>query len=296
MTRRILLIVAALLFAAPAFATVDVNALQNDPNKKVVSIVYNCTAGEDVRAFALDVSVDNSTTITGISSFFSGEGAGYGIFPGSFRDNIDAADPNWVDPAYTPVAPTGDPGAQAGLGTSAVTIELGSLYVAPNAPPASGTLCKLALSTASSDCNMTLTANATRGNIVLEDATEAADNLPLVRKLLFDCYTGTDIAGWTTMGKPACWCASYHCYGDADLKTSGAPFNYRIFTGDMGKITSNWKRKITDTALDPCADVDHKSSGAPFNYRVFTGDMGKVTSNWKKKDSNFTALCGPGLW
>jgi len=186
MTRRILVIVAALVFATPALAVVDFNAVQ-DANLKVVSITYS---GEVVRAMALDITVDSNTTIAAISSYKTGESTaaskGYGIFPGRFRDYVDAANPNWADPNYTPVAPAGDPDARGGIGTNGVTIELGSLYVGePNKPATSGTLCKLLLSTSSTSCNMTIAANATRGRVVKEDANEASTNLTLVKNLVF---------------------------------------------------------------------------------------------------------------
>jgi hypothetical protein len=30
--------------------------------------------------------------------------------------------------------------------------------------------------------------------------------------------------------------------------------------------------------------MDHKSSGFPYNYRVFTGDLNILIMYWKKKD------------
>jgi hypothetical protein len=35
-----------------------------------------------------------------------------------------------------------------------------------------------------------------------------------------------------------------------------------------------------------CADFDHKSSGTPFNYRVYNNDLSKVTTNWMKLNSS----------
>jgi len=100
--RRFMLIVAALVFASPVMAvTIDAVKVGSD-----VAITY--TGGTGVRAFALDVTVDNDATITGVSGFYSGEGAGYGIFPGNFRDIIVPTAPNWAEPNYTPVAPAGD--------------------------------------------------------------------------------------------------------------------------------------------------------------------------------------------
>jgi len=69
------------------------------------------------------------------------------------------------------------------------------------------------------------------------------------------------------------------------------PFNYRIYTGDLNSIINNWKKKITDLTLNPCADVDHKDSGAPFKYRVYTADLNKIIGNWKKKNAALPGDC-----
>src|SRR6266849_7500051 len=56
----------------------------------VAWLKYQCTAGEVVRAFALDVTVDQGL-IFGVSDFFVGVSTtgsqGYGVFPASFRDH-----------------------------------------------------------------------------------------------------------------------------------------------------------------------------------------------------------------
>jgi hypothetical protein len=96
---------------------------------------------------------------------------------------------------------------------------------------------------------------------------------------------------WLALGKPDCWCWPYQCDGDADGKTSGFPLNFRIFTGDLRIIVNNWKKKIIDPSLDPCADIDHKDSGFPLRYRVFTADLAKIVSNWKKKDVTLPGNC-----
>jgi hypothetical protein len=80
--------------------------------------------------------------------------------------------------------------------------------------------------------------------------------------------------------------------GDADGATSGFPYNYRVFTGDLNKLIACWKLKMGDPGLDPCADMDHKSSGFPYNYRVFTGDLNILIANWKKKDADL-GIPGP---
>jgi hypothetical protein len=49
---------------------------------------------------------------------------------------------------------------------------------------------------------------------------------------------------------------------------------------------------MVDAGLNHCADIDHKSSGAPFQYRIYTADLNKVVANWKKKDAAFPGNCG----
>jgi hypothetical protein len=91
---------------------------------------------------------------------------------------------------------------------------------------------------------------------------------------------------WFELGRPDCWCTPYQCDGDADGINSGVPFYYRVYTGDMALIIANWKKKMGDPTLNPCADIDHISSGAPYYYRVYTGDIGKIIENWKKYDKD----------
>ena len=55
--RNILLVIAMLVIAMPALATVSVTA--TDKGSGVVEVRYNCSASERVRSFALDISVDS---------------------------------------------------------------------------------------------------------------------------------------------------------------------------------------------------------------------------------------------
>jgi hypothetical protein len=147
--------------------------------------------------------------------------------------------------------------------------------------------------------------NAIRGNIVMEDAAEKVPVQACIDLVVIppDCFpsTFTTYADWVTYGKPKCWCnkaidptatGNYQCEGDADGITSGAPFQYRIYTQDLNAVVNNWKKKMGAAGLNPCADIDHKSSGPPFQYRIYTNDLNKVVSNWKKKDAAFPGNCG----
>src|SRR5579859_3681003 len=113
------------------YAAVHVNVVDTNG---VAWIEYRCDAGEVVRAFALDVSVDRGEII-GVSNFFSGVSTsvaqGYGIFPASFRDHVtvtSGTNANWSAPGYSPVAVPADApaGTLPGLGSSGVTLEFGA--------------------------------------------------------------------------------------------------------------------------------------------------------------------------
>jgi hypothetical protein len=158
------------LLADSAQATV--NVFVTDSNGKA-AIQYECTAGEVVRSFALNVSVDQGQII-GVSNYFRGPctvGAqGYGIFPAAFRDHITVSsgtNANWDVVGYTPLAVVADDAdTLAGLNSSGVTLELGALWDTTNpatVPPASGMLCVLEISQAA---QVTVTTNAVRNGVV----------------------------------------------------------------------------------------------------------------------------------
>jgi hypothetical protein len=178
---------------------------------------------------------------------------------------------------------------------------MGSLYDT-NAPAKSGPLCTVTVSAGTT--KLCVTGNAIRGNIVMEDAAE----VPVVEAcytFITDCFpsTFTTYADWVTYGKPKCWCnkladpaatGDYQCDGDADGINSGTPFYYRVYMGDINQIIANWRKKMGDAALNPCADIDHISSGAPFNYRVYMGDINRIIASWRKKDAGTGTTALPG--
>jgi len=201
MKQRILLIVAMLLIAAPAFATVKIDVTQgtgNDVNKLTVSYDCNGSPVEQVRAFALTFalgSAGNSMVFSraepnqdqnDVNDFFRGEcnetNRGYGIFPGQFKNRIDPGNPNWRDVYYTPIAPPNDVDAcSTGLGMRTIIAELGTLYVDDNTPASSGTLFTVRVTDPNHKVTDTLhvSANTVRGGVVLNSGATATDtNLP----------------------------------------------------------------------------------------------------------------------
>jgi hypothetical protein len=299
--RRFILPLVVVLFAGPAWATVAITVV--DDGGGVAAINYEVSGEPNkVRAFALDITVDTGE-IVAISDYMIGEGPGFGIFPASFRNyiNVDPATgevQSWDVSEYTPVADPNDLGALGGLGTNGLTIEMGSLYyppgdTSPNAPPDSGTLCKL---TVSENCKMSVALNVWRAGIVLTNPTVTptvdlsdATNVPLMPDII--CYPGSaqKVKDWIAMGRPICWLAPFQCEGDADGVTETF-FKYRVYGKDLELIVENWKRKIDDPLLNPCADIDHEPETF-FKYRVYGKDLAIVVGNWKKRDKDLRGDC-----
>ena len=154
-------------------ARAEVHVFVRDTNG-VAWVNYECTSGEIVRAFSLNITADRGQ-ILGVSDFFRGPGTaaatGYGIFPTSFRDQfqgISGTNVNWAAAGYTPLANPLDYPADTlpGLNSGGITLELGGLWdpVAPAATPAAaGTLCALHLS---EPAVLSITTNSIRGGIV----------------------------------------------------------------------------------------------------------------------------------
>jgi parallel beta-helix repeat protein len=102
-----------------------------------------------------------------------------------------------------------------------------------------------------------------------------------------DCHPDYD--EWGFVGKPSCWFWAYQCDGDAD-GTTETIFKYRIYGKDLAAVVDNWKKKIDDPTLDPCADIDHAAETI-FKYRVYGKDLAAVVNNWKKKDADLPGDC-----
>jgi hypothetical protein len=308
--RTLVLALTVLLFAAPVWATVIITAAPDATNPRKVWIGYTSNEAELIRAFALDINVTDGNIIDVNDYAIGDDNGGYGIFPGSFAAAPITVNPttgmvdNWDVAGYSPVAPAGDPDALGGIGTGGVTIEMGSLYDTA-APQNSGTLCSVTVDEDATE--LCVTANAIRGNVVLESAAEVqtlvlpdggdgADSTDCV-SFGVECFPATNpkYDDWVAVGKPDCWCGNmypewvYQCDGDADAATETF-FKYRVFGNDLAAVVANWKRKAGDPLLDACADFDHASETF-FKYRVFGNDLATVVGNWKVKDAGLPGDC-----
>ena len=153
----------------PATATVVVTC--QDLGGGVAQFSYNASDETIlVRAFALDVTVNNGATIESIFDYKVGistaDDPGYGIVPGSIV--IDSGEViDWGTPIANPAADT-----LPGLGTSGITVEMGSLYKGEqNAPLVSDAIFKIAIDWNNATMvNVNIALNTTRGGIVMEDS------------------------------------------------------------------------------------------------------------------------------
>jgi len=169
--KKLLLLATLLLLVCSARGNVRVFVAGTNG---LANINYECTAGEVVRAFGLDVTVDGGQII-GVTNFFRGPSTasaqGYGIFPASFRDQVTVSsgtNADWNASGYSPVAVVADKpvGTLPGLNSSGVTLEFGALWdpaVRAASPPSRGTLCALQIS---QTANVTVAANLSRGGII----------------------------------------------------------------------------------------------------------------------------------
>jgi hypothetical protein len=275
MKKMIVILALVMVACAPAMAAVTISGTRSGTT---VTISYTAP-GNSIRAFGMDISVD-SGTITGVNC----SNASYWVYPGSIQISGGT-----VTGSGTCVCASTYPGTKGGVGTSAVTVEMGSLYTG-SAPATSGTLLTLTLST--SDANTIVARNTGRGGVVMEDPDESAgDNLPLTIPgggAPPECYPSSkgDYNVWVTLGKPTCWCFPRQCYGDADgsdetpLKTT-----YHIAYNDLTILLDNWKDKVSELA-GVCADFDHDTeTPLKTTYRVAYNDLNILLANWKDKAS-----------
>ena len=317
MMRKLSLFLAALLLTSPAMAAVRIIV---EAEGSTAAIKY-ATDGEKVRAFALDITV-NEGTIDAISDFVRGESTaqnpGYGIFPGNFARyiTVDAGTgevASWDPNGYTPVADPCDPGALGGLGTNGITVEMGALYYptddgSPNAPPNSGTLFELTLS---QSATVTVALNEARGGVVLTNPDVAAvvdlgqatgvsvGGIVAAADLIPASHP--DYADWVAVGKPTCWAYPRQCHGDADgLKEASKTGSYYVGLQDLNVLVAAWEVKeppfgpgIVAVQNGICADFarDQDGSSKTGFFRVGITDLNVLVANWLVKE----APDGPGV-
>ena len=271
--RKLSLILAVLLFTltAPAWAAVNITCEQIGTSDDVLVSYEVVGEPNKVRAFALDITVDNGV-ISAVDANVADYDPNYGTYPGS----IVIVDGEVNEPGTAVADPCDLPGdTLGGIGTSGITIEMGALYSPPddaNGPPLTGDLLIFTNTVVSGNTIVTITENDSRGGVVLTDpAADPNVNAPgcEIERGPGDCLVDEgdqEYTAWDAWGKPDCWCYPRQCRGDIDgLKQYGA---YWVFTGDLNIFKDNFGQ---NPVSDICADLDHKVQYTV--YRVFTNDL-----------------------
>ena len=249
--RKTVLVLLMALIATPAIAVVDITCTTSGNE---VTISYDASGEtEKVRAFALDIEVYGAT----ITSIDAGDPnvKDYYVYMGSIVIDVNGN----IGDYGSPVAPASDPGAKGAIGTSGITIEMGSLYdpcdpLHQTAPPASGELCKIYVSS-SVRYTVTITPEETfRGGVVLEDGSVATVNAP-------GCVLDT----YPTL----CW-SIVHCPGQL---LGDATCDGKVNIMDILKVKQSWLDSTGDPTYNCCADFD---MGGMVNIM----DVLKVKQNW----------------
>jgi hypothetical protein len=257
--RKVILILAVVLFTVPAWAAVTINCDQVGTTNNVL-VSYNST-GETkrVRAFALDITVSTGT-ITAVDDSVS---TWYTIYPGSIVI-VDGNVTDWGTAVADPCDLPSD--TKGGIGTNGITIEMGALFTPPgdpNKPPISGNLLRFTVSTL--PCTVTIVENQGRGGVVLTDP-NLNPTVPPSSCVIGqppDCLIGgnagtKEYTDWVAWNKPNCWCYCRQCRGDSDAKKTGTMW---VTVPDLNLLIAAYGKTNAQLALIPngiCADFDHK--------------------------------------
>jgi len=259
--KKILFVLVALMFAAPAWAVVDISMAQvEDGNEVIISITSD--EANLVRAYGLDIKLTQNTAVVDSDPDpnileVTALNPGYWVFPGTIQ--IDAGG-NITNPG-SPVAEYGDLPSDTltGIDSNGVTVELASLYApvgpsSPNAPVQNGVL--LSVKVSDSAC-ITITANVSRAGatgVVMEDPDEVvAVNLP--DPLCIEIITG-----------PVCWTYPNQALGDANNDCN-------VNIADLGALKVSWFKSTGQEGYNPCADFDRSGM-------VNIADLGILKVHW----------------
>ena len=303
--RTIFVLLVAML-VAPAFgARVDVECTC-PPDSCEVTVQYINTEPNHVRAFALDIILDNPdaniVSVHGYDPVYDD----YYIYPGSIDVNTDT---NNIDNYGSFVASKAKypDGTRPGLDSNAMTIEMASLYWptggnSPNAPADSNILFKFYVT---ADTNIIIQLNTKRGGIVMEDGNSPSDvNFSTCEARFQLCFPSDhpDFSEWQSVGEPNCWCYPRQCHGDTDDTFAGNSKDgyFYVGAGDLYTLGQAWLVKESpfgpgiDSVEDGiCADFAHNIAGNSKDgyFRVGAADLYILGQNWLVKEPAF----GPGI-
>jgi len=269
--RKTILVLLVLVFAVDAMA-LTVSCTKTSTKTCVVSYTGGAGDPNRPRAFAFDVSLGGSKTI----SNFSTSNTDYYIYPGSIV--IDANDGTVVS--------WGSPVAGGGSGQTSMIIEMGSLYATndathKNAPPSAGTLFSFDVS---GSTTVTINKNAQRGGVVKENggsdlsnpvctcAIVVDDGCIVVGRVFNNGLTVSDsmVSRWNYLGRPNCWCCEAQKYGNGVYTTTSSA---RVDTGDLSELKAGYMKNYNASGYKRCSDYN-------LSGKIDTSDLAILKGNY----------------
>jgi len=269
--KKFALALLVLALTVPAGAAVNITMTKGadntvDCNKVIVS--YGCTAGEEVRAFALKITVSNQKFAVGSPAAISTD---YYIYPGSIQFAVAGSGETYISSLGTPVAVQD---ANGGI------IEMASLYAANDSnhpsPPGTGTgpypLLSFRVATPmNTPQTVSLALDTQRGGVVLKDPNVTPTvNLPAAPLTVCPSVTPQN----------NCWLCPTQTYGDATNMAVGSPPNGKVNIYDLVALR---KAYGTNSATSPhgtgqgqyncCADFCGLAAGSPPDGKVNIYDL-----------------------
>jgi len=259
MKKMIVVLTLVAVACAPAMAAVTCCYQKSG---STVTVKYN-TNGNSIRAFALDMSVSTGT-ITGVSCSSSSP-LGYYIYPGSIQILSGS-----VNSYGTCVCSSTYPGTKGGVGTSAVSVEMGSLYTGTTKPANSGTLLTFTIS--NSEATVTLEGNVGRGKVVMEDASET----PTVT--YSECQ---ELPGKATAPTPADLATGVSLTTDLSWTAGSGATSHNVYWGTSSSDpTSRGNQTGTtyDTGTMACCTTYYWRIDEQNGAGITTGDLWRFTT------------------
>jgi hypothetical protein len=264
--KKIVCALVVLALAAPASAAVNITCEQDVVPEPNATVSYECTGGEVVRCFGLDIQLDNDETIIAVECLSDD----YYLNPQKFT--YDGVTPDFGE---NPCLCNADDGLLAGLDSNGITVAMCSLYADDdpdhNVPPqSSGDLLTVTLS--GSAC-ITITENGVLPGVLDEDNVDIDPNF------------------WAG----CCVDAGCQCWGDISGPT-GVPDNL-VSTSDLGLLMSTLGPVGSPYIIDPtpagleCMDLSGPL-GCP-DGKLSTSDLGALMSYLGPLGSPYIGPCMP---
>lgn len=226
-----------------------------DCNK--VTVAYACTAGEEVRAFAIRIAVTNKKFAVGSPV---GLNTNYYVYPGSIQFAVAGSGETYISNLGTPVAVQD---ANGGV------IEMASLYAPgdvnhPSAPPSNGQLLSFRVATAAgSGQTVTLSLDTQRGGVVLKDP----NVVPTV-----NLTTSLTVCAATT---PACWACPAQPVGDTNGSGSITAADLLAVKNAFGTNSTSFPHGTGVGQFNCCADFNHSNSVTAADLLILKNHFGQ---------------------